>query len=113
MRENNGDDDDNYARICQEDLEFSGPPGPGERHISYRLTPAERTGGLDVRFLIKVVSGDRARHIDALQAEAVMGLLRWCRDYRQQREQAGQDQATPAGPPGPDPRRPLTEYPRK
>jgi hypothetical protein len=50
------DDDGTYARICQEDLEFFGPPGPGERHISYRLTPEERTGGLDVRFLVKAVS---------------------------------------------------------
>jgi hypothetical protein len=97
MPENN--DDEIYARICQEDLEFSGPPGPGERHISYRLTPAERTGGLDVRFLVKVVSGNHAKALNAIQAKAIMDLLRWCRDYRQQQEQTHRDQAAPPGRP--------------
>jgi hypothetical protein len=92
------DDDDPYARICQKDEEFSGPPGADERRISYRLTPEERPSGLDVRFVVNVVSGDRAKHIDAAQNKAIMDLLAWCRDYRQQQEQAQQDPA----PPGPD-----------
>jgi hypothetical protein len=101
MPENN--DDDTYARICREDLEFFGPPGPGERYISYRLTPEQRPRGLDVRFLVKVVSGRQAKVRDAMQTEAIMDLLRWCRDYRQQHEQPqDQGQDAPAVPPSPD-----------
>jgi hypothetical protein len=98
----NSFDEETYARICREDLEFFGPPGPGEQHISYRATPEERTFGVDVRFMIKVVSGNHARHLDVIQTQAIMDYLRWCRDYRQQQEQkehAGPDQEAPPAAP--------------
>jgi hypothetical protein len=88
-------DDDTYNKICKEDLEFFGPPGPGERYISYR--PPERVHRVQVRMLIKVVSGNQAKHIDLIQAKAIMEYLRWCRNYRQQQDQqkhAQNDQGT-------------------
>jgi hypothetical protein len=94
-------DDETYEKICKEDLEFFGPPGPGERYISYWLDPDERPRGLNVRFLVKVVSGNHAKARDAMQAEAILALLRWSREYRQQHGQA-QDQEAPGGPPVPD-----------
>jgi hypothetical protein len=78
-------DDDTYNKICKEDLEFLGPPGPGERFISYRSP--ERAYGVQVRFLIKVVSGNQAKHFDLIQTKAIMEYLRWCRDHRQQQDQ--------------------------
>jgi len=87
--------EDTYKKICQEDIEFFGPPGPGERYISY-LNP-RGVHGVQTRFLIKVVSGNQAKHIDLIQAKAIMEYLRWCRDYRQQQDQqehARQDQGT-------------------
>jgi hypothetical protein len=107
------DDDDTYARICQGDAEFFGPPGADERRISYRLTPEERPSGLDVRFVVDVVSGDRAKHINAAQTKAIMDLLAWCRDYREQQEQAQQDQAAPPAAPGPDQAAPQPDPRRK
>ena len=89
------DDDEVYAKICREDAEFFGPPRADERRISYRVTPDERPGGMDVRFVINVVSGDRAKAIDAHQTEAILDLLKWAREHRQQEEHAQQDQDPP------------------
>jgi hypothetical protein len=56
--------------------------------------------------IVKVVSGRHAKALNAIQAEAIAELLRWCRDHRPQHEHTqghdqDQDQAVPAGPPGP------------
>jgi hypothetical protein len=98
LPENN--DDEAYEKICREDLEFFGPPRAGERYISYRLAPEQRPSGLDVRFMVRVVSGDQAKHIDAVQAKAIVDLLRWCRDHREQQE-ALQITEAAHGAPGP------------
>jgi hypothetical protein len=98
---------------ADEDMDFFGPPRPDERFISYRLRPEERPDGLDVRYVVKVVSGDRAKEIDARQAKAMMDLLRWCRDYRQQQEQAAQDQAGPPAGPRPDQAATRPDAPQK
>jgi hypothetical protein len=100
-------DDDAYAKICKEDLEYSGPPHPDERFISYRLDPEERPGKLNVRFVVRVVSGDRAKHIDADQAAAITDLLKWVREHREQQEH---DQQGPAAP-GRRPARPAPKPP--
>lgn len=63
-----------------------GKPRPDERIISYNLRKEERPGGMKVRYKIGVVSGSRAREIDARQAKAMMELLEW---VRQQRTQQG------------------------
>jgi hypothetical protein len=92
-------DDDYHA----DDDDFCDRMQPGDPMICYNLRKEERPRGLKVRFKVHVVSGDRAREINARQAEAIRDLLLWCRDYREQQEQAVQDQAAPAGTPGPDP----------
>lgn len=64
-----------------------GKPHPDEQIISYNLRKEERPGGMKVRYKIRVVSGPRAKEIDARQAKAIMELLEWA---RQQRTQQGQ-----------------------
>lgn len=55
-----------------DDMYFFGPPRPGERFITCTTPPDQPIGGMNVRYVIKVVSGERAQHIDARQADAVM-----------------------------------------
>ena len=55
------------------------------RIISYNVPEGERPGGIKVRFKIRVVTGKRAKEIDARQARAIMEVLRW---HRQQRERS-------------------------
>jgi hypothetical protein len=94
-------DDEAYAKICQEDLECSGPPRPGERFISYRLDPEERPGGMDVRFVVRVISGDREKEIDARQTAAIYELPKWSRERREQQERDQQGEpAEPVDKPG-------------
>ena len=57
------------------------PAISGTRVISYNLSEEERPGGIKVRFKIRVVTGKRAREIDARQAEAIMEVLRWARQH--------------------------------
>jgi hypothetical protein len=78
------EDDDHY----QEDLRYLRSRYPDDRFISYVVPPGEKTGGMKVRYIIRVVSGDRAREIDARQAKAIMAVLQSVRDRRDQREQA-------------------------
>jgi hypothetical protein len=61
-----------------------GPQRPDERIISYNLAKEERPGGMKVRYKIKVVSGERAKEIDARQAKAIMEVLEWVRQQRTQ-----------------------------
>ena len=57
------------------------PAISGTRVISYNLREEERPAGIKVRFKIRVVTGKRAREIDARQAEAIMEVLRWARQH--------------------------------
>ena len=50
--------------------------------ISYNVTEGDRPGGIKVRFKIRVVTGKRAREIDARQAKAVMEVLEWQRQQQ-------------------------------
>ena len=49
------------------------------RMISYNVPEGERPGGIKVRFKIRVVTGKRAREIDARQARAIREVLQWQR----------------------------------
>jgi hypothetical protein len=55
-----------------------------ERVISYNLSEGERPGGMKVRYKIKIVSGPRAKEIDARQARVIREVLEWSRQHRQQ-----------------------------
>ena len=57
-----------------------------ERVISYNLRKEERPGGMKVRFKIGVVSGARAKEIDARQTKAIMEVLEWVRQQRTQQD---------------------------
>ena len=61
------------------------PNDESSRIISYNVAEGERPGGIKVRFKIRVVTGKRAKEIDARQARAIMEVLRW---HRQQRERS-------------------------
>jgi hypothetical protein len=64
-----------------------GKPRSDERIINYNLRKEERPGGMKVRYKISVVSGPRAKEIDARQAKAIMELLEWVRQQRTQEDQ--------------------------
>jgi hypothetical protein len=53
------------------------------RVISYNIPEGERPCGIKVRFKIRVVSGKRAREIDARQAHAILEALQ-CQHRNQQ-----------------------------
>src|ERR1700722_17090850 len=46
--------------------------GDNVRVISYNVPEGQRPGGIKVRFKIRVVTGKRAKEIDARQARAIM-----------------------------------------
>ena len=56
-------------------------PGIGEnvRLISYNVLEGNRPDGIKVRFKIRVVTGKRAKEIDARQARAILEVLKWQR----------------------------------
>ena len=56
----------------------------GNRVISYNLREEERPGGMKVRYKIKIVTGPRAREIDARQAQVIREVLEWSRQHRPQ-----------------------------
>jgi hypothetical protein len=58
--------------------------GDNVRVISYNVPEGQRPGGIKVRFKIRVVTGKRAREIDARQATAIMEVLRWHRQHHTQ-----------------------------
>jgi hypothetical protein len=66
---------------------WMGKPQPDERIISYNLRKDERPGGMKVRYKIRVVSGPRAREIEARQVEAITELLKWARQQRTKQAQ--------------------------
>jgi hypothetical protein len=66
---------------------WMGKPQPDERIISYNLRKDERPGGMKVRYKIRVVSGPRAREIEARQVEVIAELLKWARQQRTQQAQ--------------------------
>ena len=57
----------------------------GNRVISYNLREEERPGGMKVRYKIRIVTGPRAREIDARQAQVIREVLEWSRQHRQSR----------------------------
>jgi hypothetical protein len=56
----------------------------GYRVISYNLGEEERPGGMKVRYKIRIVTGPRAREIDARQAQVIREVLEWSRQHRPQ-----------------------------
>ena len=58
--------------------------GDNVRVISYNVPEGQRPGGIKVRFKIRVVTGKRAKEIDARQARAIMEVLQWHRQHHTQ-----------------------------
>jgi hypothetical protein len=56
--------------------------GDNVRVISYNVPEGDRPGGIKVRFKIRVVTGKRAKEIDARQAKAIMEVLQWHRQHQ-------------------------------
>jgi hypothetical protein len=57
--------------------------GENVRVISYNVPEGDRPGGIKVRFKIRVVTGKRAKEIDARQARAILEVLQWQRQQKQ------------------------------
>ncbi len=57
--------------------------GDSVRVISYNVPDGDRPGGIKVRFKIRVVTGKRAKEIDARQARAILEVLQWQRQQKQ------------------------------
>jgi hypothetical protein len=55
----------------------------GPSIISYNLKREERSGGMKVRYKIKIATGRKARELDERQAEVIRELLQWARQHRQ------------------------------
>ncbi len=55
----------------------------GKRIISYNLSEGERPGGIKVRYKIRIVTGQRAKAVDARQAQVIKEVLQWSRQHRQ------------------------------
>ena len=63
--------------------------GENVRVISYNVPERDRPGGIKVRFKIRVVTGKRAKEIDARQARAIMEVLQWHRQHHTQNQAQG------------------------
>jgi hypothetical protein len=57
-----------------------------KRIISYNLSEGERPGGMKTRYKISIVTGPRAKEVDARQARVIREVLEWSRQHRQHRE---------------------------
>jgi hypothetical protein len=55
------------------------------RVISYNLSEGERPGGMKVRYKITIVTGPRAKEIDARQAQVIREVLEWSLKHRKPR----------------------------
>jgi hypothetical protein len=53
------------------------------RVISYNLSEGERPGGMKVRYKIRIVTGQRAKTVDARQAQVIREVLEWSAKHRQ------------------------------
>jgi hypothetical protein len=60
------------------------PPIPESGIIAYNLSEGERPGGLKVRYKVHIETGQKARELDAAQAEVIWRLLQWAHQHRQQ-----------------------------
>ncbi len=56
--------------------------GENVRVISYNVPEEDRPGGIKVRFKVRVVTGKRAKEIDARQVKAIMEVLQWLRQQQ-------------------------------
>ena len=56
------------------------------RIISYNVGERERPGGIKVRYKIRVVTGPRAKALEAAQAQVLREVLEWSRAHRQRTE---------------------------
>ena len=65
---------------------------PESGEIAYNLSEGERPDGLKVRFKIKIETGQKARDLDARQAEAIRRLLQWAQhNHPRDQDRPGRD----------------------
>ena len=58
----------------------------GDRIISYNVGEMERPGGIKVRYKVRVVTGPRAKALEAAQAQVLREVLEWSRQHRQRQD---------------------------
>jgi hypothetical protein len=61
---------------------------PDENVFAYNLDDSMTPGGIKVRFKIRVETGQKARHWDALQNQAIKELLQWARQHQDPRRRS-------------------------
>jgi hypothetical protein len=63
----------------------SPPAIPGDGYLSYYRDGIENTGGLKVKWKIRVVRGPEAARLDARQTRAIRELLQWATQVQHRR----------------------------
>lgn len=58
---------------------------PETNVFAYNLRESERPGGMKVRWVVRVETGQRAGHWNRKQAEAIREFLIWARTQQQRR----------------------------
>ena len=75
-------DGNNHGETVGNSRDKAGGRLGNARVISYNLSEAERPGGIKVRYKIRIVTGKRAKEIDARQARVIMEVLQWSRQHQ-------------------------------
>ena len=81
-RETREMDGNNHGETVGNSRDKAGGRLGNARVISYNLSEAERPGGIKVRYKIRIVTGKRAKEIDARQARVIMEVLQWSRQHQ-------------------------------
>jgi hypothetical protein len=61
---------------------------PDENVYAYNLDDGTTPGGIKVRFKIRIETGQKARHWDAVQNQAIKELLEWARHRQGQQRRS-------------------------
>lgn len=61
---------------------------PAENVFAYNVSEGERPGGLKVRFKIRIETGQKVRHWDQVQNQAIKELLTWARQRQDQQHRS-------------------------
>jgi hypothetical protein len=77
---------ENNDQPSEQGKQASNPGGiiDSGRVISYNLSEGERPGGMKVRYKVQIVTGPRAKAINARQAQVIREVLEWSLKHRKQ-----------------------------
>jgi hypothetical protein len=76
---------EDWPEIEEEHADNSFMAIPGNAYLSYYRDDMESTGGLKVKWKIRVATGPEAARLDARQAAAIRELLLWATQQQHRR----------------------------